>query len=295
MCGYHGWHDWYLSVNLNDSSGLDRHLLPGLEPNGVPKNLAGSVYPFEYGDFNSLKNLVSEKNIGTIKMEVSRSTTPDIEFLKKIRKLADENNIVLIFDECTSGFRQCFGGIHLLTGVNPDIAMFGKAMGNGYAVTAVVGRREIMEVAQSSFISSTFWTERIGSVAALKSLEVMEATSSWEVITNKGNRIREMWQNLADENSLCINHWGLPSLTGFTFESPNALAYKTLISQEMLKKGFLASNCVYVSVAHSEQVIDSYFENLSGVFKLIKECENGKDILSILDGPVCHSGFKRLN
>ncbi len=295
VCGYHGWHDWYLSVNLNDSNGLDGHLLPGLEPKGVPKNLAGSVYPFEYGDFNGLKNLVNEKNIGIIKMEVSRSTAPDIEFLIKIRKLADEKNIVLIFDECTSGFRQCFGGIHLLTGVNPDMAMFGKAMGNGYAVTAVVGRREIMEAAQSSFISSTFWTERIGSVAALKSLEVMEATDSWEVITDKGNRIRQMWQNLAGENGLNISHRGIPSLTGFTFESPNALEYKTLISQEMLKKGFLAANCVYVSVAHSEQVINSYFENLSGIFELIKECENGRDIFSVLDGPVCHSGFNRLN
>ena len=295
VCGYHGWHDWYLAVNLNDSNGLDGHLLPGLEPSGVPKNMSGSVYPFEYGDFNGLKNLVNENNIGTIKMEVSRSTAPDIEFLAKVRKLANEKNIILIFDECTSGFRQCFGGIHLLTGVSPDIAMFGKAMGNGYAVTAVVGRREIMEAAQNTFISSTFWTERIGSVAALKSLEVMEATGSWQVITDKGNRIRQMWQNLADENSLTISHWGLPSLSGFSFEGPNALAYKTLISQEMLKKGFLASNCVYVSVAHSEQVINSYFENLSSIFELIKECHNGRDVFSVLDGPVCHSGFKRLN
>ena len=100
---------------------------------------------------------------------------------------------------------------------------------------------------------------------------------------------------MADENDLNISHWGLPSLTGFTFESPNALAYKTLISQEMLKKGYLASNCVYVSVAHSEQVINSYFENLSSVFELIKECDNGRDVFSVLDGPICHSGFKRLN
>jgi glutamate-1-semialdehyde 2,1-aminomutase len=123
----------------------------------------------------------------------------------------------------------------------------------------------------------------------------MEATDSWEVITDKGNRIRQMWQNLAGENGLNISHRGIPSLTGFTFESPNALEYKTLISQEMLKKGFLAANCVYVSVAHSEQVINSYFENLSGIFELIKECENGRDIFSVLDGPVCHSGFNRLN
>ena len=295
VCGYHGWHDWYLSVNLGDSKGLDGHLLPGLEPNGVPRNLKSTVHPFVYGDIKSLKKMVQEQNIGTIKMEVSRSTKPDIEFLKKVRQLANEKNIILIFDECTSGFRQSFGGIHLLTGVNPDIAMFGKAMGNGYAVTAVVGKKEIMEAAQSSFISSTFWTERIGSVAALKSLEVMEKTKSWEIITKKGKEIKKTWQKIADEHNLDIEQWGLPSLAGFTFNSKNALEYKTLITQEMLKKGFLAGNCIYVSTAHTQAILNNYFENLSDVFKLVKECEDGRDVLSLLDGPVCHSGFKRLN
>jgi glutamate-1-semialdehyde 2,1-aminomutase len=295
VCGYHGWHDWYLSVNLGDTKGLDGHLLPGLEPNGVPRNLKSTVHPFEYGNFLALKQMVDDEDIGTIKMEVSRSSEPDIEFLKKVRQLANDKNIILIFDECTSGFRQSFGGIHLLTGVNPDIAMFGKAMGNGYAVTAVVGRREIMEAAQSSFISSTFWTERIGSVAALKSLEIMEETQSWKTITNQGNKIKKMWQKLADTNQLNINHWGLPSLAGFTFDSKNALEYKTLITQEMLKKGFLAGNSVYVSVEHTDEIIENYFAVLSNIFQLVKECEDGRDILSLLESPVCHEGFKRLN
>ena len=182
-----------------------------------------------------------------------------------------------------------------MTGVNPDIAMFGKAMGNGYAITAVVGKKEIMEAAQSSFISSTFWTERIGSVAALKSLEVMEKTKSWEIITKKGKEIKKTWQKIADEHNLDIEQWGLPSLAGFTFNSKNALEYKTLITQEMLKKGFLAGNCIYVSTAHTQAILSNYFENLSEVFKLVKECEDGRDVLSLLDGPVCHSGFKRLN
>ncbi len=295
VCGYHGWHDWYLSVNLGDKKGLDGHLLPGLEPNGVPRNLQSTVHPFDYGNFSALEKIVTDKNIGTIKMEVSRSTKPDIAFLKKVRKLADDKNIILIFDECTSGFRQSFGGIHLLTGVNPDIAMFGKAMGNGYAVTAVVGRQEIMEAAQSSFISSTFWTERIGSVAALKSLEVMEKTKSWETITYQGNKIKKNWQKLADKNELTINQWGLPSLAGFTFKSRHALEYKTLISQEMLKKGFLAGNSIYVSVAHTDKILEGYFEVLSDIFSLVKECEDGRDIFNLLDSPVCHEGFKRLN
>ena len=295
VCGYHGWHDWYLSANLGNDENLAGHLLPGLEPKGVPQRLRGTVFPFNYNDYAELETLINTHDIGVIKMEVVRNKGPEDNFLHKVRKLATDRGIVLIFDECTSGFRQTFGGLHKMYGVEPDMALFGKALGNGYAITATIGRREIMEAAQSTFISSTFWTERIGPTAALKTLEVMEREKSWQTITQIGSNISNQWQNLADKHDLSISTWGLPALSGYTFNSPNALSYKTLITQEMLKKGYLAANCVYVSVAHSEQVIASYFENLSGVFKLIKECENGRDILSVLDGPVCHSGFKRLN
>jgi len=295
VCGYHGWHDWYLSANLGDDENLAGHLLPGLEPKGVPQSLRGTVFPFNYNNYAELETLVNTHDIGVIKMEVVRNKGPEDNFLHKVRKLATDRGIVLVFDECTSGFRQTLGGLHKMYGVEPDMALFGKALGNGYAITATIGRREIMEAAQSTFISSTFWTERIGPTAALKTLEVMEREKSWQTITQIGSNISNQWQNLADKHDLSISTWGLPALSGYTFNSPNALSYKTLITQEMLKKGYLAANSVYVSVAHSEQVIASYFENLSGVFKLIKECENGRDILSVLDGPVCHSGFKRLN
>jgi glutamate-1-semialdehyde 2,1-aminomutase len=175
------------------------------------------------------------------------------------------------------------------------MAMFGKALGNGYGITATIGRREIMEAAQTTFISSTFWTERIGPTAALKTLEVMERVMSWETITQTGLNIRERWQNLADKHGLGVSHWGLPALTGYTFKSDNALAYKTLITQEMLAKGYLASNCVYVSTEHTKEVVDGYFEALEPLFALIKECEEGRDVMGLLKGPVCHGGFKRLN
>lgn len=295
VCGYHGWHDWYLSANLGNEENLAGHLLPGLEPNGVPKELKGSVFPFKYNDFNELKNLVERHDIGVIKMEVVRNMGPEDNFLHKVRKLATERSIVLIFDECTSGFRQSFGGLHKLYGVNPDMAMFGKALGNGYAITAVIGRKEVMEAAQTSFISSTFWTERIGPSAALKTLEVMERERSWETITQRGLQIRAGWQSLAEKHDLSISHWGLPALTGFSFNSPNALAYKTLITQEMLAKGYLASNAVYVCTEHSRPVIDHYFAELDSIFALIRECEEGRSVDSLLRGPVCHAGFKRLN
>jgi glutamate-1-semialdehyde 2,1-aminomutase len=295
ICGYHGWHDWYLSANLGDEAGLDGHLLPGLAPNGVPRNLKGTVFPFNYNNFEELTALINQHDIGVIKMEVSRNRGPEDNFLHKVRQLATERNIVLVFDECTSGFRQTFGGLHKLYGVEPDMAMFGKAMGNGYAMTAIIGRRGVMEAAQSTFISSTFWTERIGPTAALKTLEVMEQMKSWDVITQTGLSIRARWQSLAEATGLELDHWGLPALTGFTLRSPKALEYKTLITQEMLGRGYLASNSVYVCIDHTNEVVDGYFEALEPVFRMIKECEEGRDVMSLLNGPVCHGGFKRLN
>jgi glutamate-1-semialdehyde 2,1-aminomutase len=152
-----------------------------------------------------------------------------------------------------------------------------------------------MEAAQTTFISSTFWTERIGPAAALKTLDVMERERSWERITETGLAIRRRWQELADQHGLAISHWGLPALTGFSFQSVNALAYKTLLTQEMLAKGYLASNSVYVCTEHTSEVVDAYFAALDPVFRLIRECEDGRDVMSLLKGPVCHAGFKRLS
>lgn len=295
ICGYHGWHDWYLSANLGDDKRLDGHLLPGLEPNGVPRDLKGTVFPFNYNNFIELETLVNNHDIGVIKMEVVRNREPEDNFLHKVRKLATDRNIVLIFDECTSGFRETFGGLHKKYGVEPDMAMFGKALGNGYAIAAIIGKRAVMEAAQSTFISSTFWTERIGPTAALATLDVMERARSWEAVTQTGLTVRQGWQDLGHKHGLRIEHWGLPALTGFTFRSPNALAYKTLITQEMLKKGYLASNSVYSCIDHTPSVVAEYIALLDPVFGLIKECEAGRDVLSLLEGPVCHGGFKRLN
>ena len=295
VCGYHGWHDWYLSANLGSNKSLDGHLLPGLDPNGVPRDLENTVFPFQYNDYEGLEKIILEQNIGVIKMEVVRNEGPENNFLKKIRKICTEKNIILVFDECTSGFRETFGGLHKKYEIEPDIAIFGKALGNGYAITAIIGRANIMEAAQTSFISSTFWTERIGPSAALKTLEVMEKNESWNKITETGKKIRKRWEILGRKFNLNLNFFGLDSLSGFSFNSQNALAYKTLITQEMLKKGYLAGTSIYCCVAHTDKIVDSYFNELEPIFSTIAECEDGRDIAKLLDGPECHSGFKRLN
>jgi len=295
ICGYHGWHDWYLATNLQNDSGLEEHLLPGLEPNGVPHGLAGTVQPFSFNRLDQLESIAANHELAAVKMEVQRSSPPNPGFLKGVRELCTRRGIVLIFDECTSGFRETFGGLHLKYGVEPDMAMFGKALGNGYAITATIGRRTVMEAAQSTFISSTFWTERIGPTAALKTLEVMERERSWEQVTSIGLQLRALWQELAECHGLSIIHNGLPALTGFAFHSPQALAYKTLITQEMLKKGYLASTSCYSCLAHTPDVLGPYQDALDEVFGLIAECEAGRSVEELLEGPVCHGGFKRLN
>ena len=295
ICGYHGWHDWYLSANLADDKSLDGHLLPGLEPNGVPRDLKGLVLPFRYNCFTEIEALVRDHEIAAIKMEVSRNEGPKDHFLEKVRKIATQNNIVLIFDECTSGFRETFGGLHKKYGVEPDIAVFGKALGNGYPITAVIGRDEVMEVAQDTFISSTFWTERIGNVAGLKTLEVMEQERSWETITQVGNSINQRWQKLATNFDLPLETSGLPALTSFNIRSTNWQIYKTLISQEMLSRGFLATNAIYACTEHTPDLLDKYFEHLEPIFSLIAECEAGRPAELLLKRPVAHTGFRRLN
>ena len=295
LCGYHGWHDWYLASNLGDESKLAGHLLPGLSPNGVPKSLRGSVFTFNYNRLDELEALIRTQEIGVIKMEVSRNYDPDPGFLVSVRKLADQHNIILIFDECTSGFRQALGGLHKVYGVDPDMAVFGKALGNGYAVTGVIGKRDIMEAAQNTFISSTFWTERIGSVAALATLEVMEKEKSWEKITATGRAITSRWQALGQKYGLPLATAGVPALTGFSIKSGNGLAYKTLITQEMLAAGYLAATSVYTCTEHTPEIVDGYFAALEPIFSTIRECEDGRDVKTLLKGPVAHSGFTRLN
>jgi glutamate-1-semialdehyde aminotransferase len=296
ICGYHGWHDWYLSANHNGGDDLSNHLIPGLSPNGVPKDLKNTVFPFHYNNYDELEKIVNDHNIGVIKMEVMRNFGPKDNFLEKVRDLATRNNIVLIFDECSSGFRETFGGIYKKFNVEPDMIMMGKTIGNGYALTTVVGKKSVMQAAQNTFISSTFWTERIGPTAALATLKVMERVESWKTITQTGHKIQEGWRNLASLHNLDITVSGIPAMTTYAFNGKHPAAYKTLVSQEMLKKGFLASTHFYACTEHKDEHIESYFNALDEVYAQISKCEAAQlKIEDLLEGPVCHSGFKRLN
>jgi glutamate-1-semialdehyde aminotransferase/spore coat polysaccharide biosynthesis protein SpsF (cytidylyltransferase family) len=293
ICGYHGWHDWYLSANLSNSDNLNSHLMKNLPIQGIQKSLKNSAFVFEYNNFEQLKKIVSKNEIAAVIMEVSRNEEPKKYFLENIRNLTKNKNIVLIFDECTSGFRETFGGLHLKYKVSPDLATFGKALGNGYAINAIIGSSTVMNYVESTFISSTFWTERIGSAAALKTLEVMEKMDSWKIITNLGKKIKHRWLKIALKYNLKIHVQGLDALPRFNFKSNDNLKYKTFITQEFLKKKILASNFVYCSIVHKPKIIKKYFNILKEIFKKISYCEQGKlRINDLLEGPVSISGLR---
>ena len=293
ICGYHGWHDWYLSANLLNSKSLNSHLMRNLPIMGVQKNLKNSAFVFEYNNFDQLKKIVSQNNIGTVIMEVSRNVSPKKDFLENVRKLTKNKNIVLIFDECTSGFRETFGGLHIKYKINPDIATFGKALGNGYAINAVIGSNSVMNYVNSTFISSTFWTERIGSAAALKTLEIMEKIKSWRIISNIGADVKKKWLQLSKIHNIKLDIKGLDAMPKFDFTNNNNLYYKTFISQEFLKKNFLASNSIYLCVNHNKNLIDRYFDILDSIFvKIKKSMDSDSDVEKLLDGPACISGIR---
>ena len=295
VCGYHGWHDWYLSANLQSKKNLNEHLIAGLSPRGVPKDLIGTTIPFKYNNFEQIENIVKNNEIAAIKMEVERNEPPQNNFLEKIRNLATKNGVVLIFDECTSGFRETFGGLHKKYDVQPDIAMFGKALGNGYAITSILGTEDVMKAAETTFISSTFWTERIGPTAALETLKVMERTKSWEDITEKGKFVKKAWKEISDITGVPIKIAGIDALPTMQFISEDSLKYQTFLTQEMHKNKYLAGAGLYLSQSHSYNELEKYLTKLEKIFRTLKKFEGSNKIDDYLEGPIKLSSFSRLN
>jgi len=297
FCGYHGWHDWYLSANIGDNSSLDGQLLPGLEPKGIPRELRETALAFNYNKLDELESLVRtyRDSIGVIIMEPRRDSSPEPGFLQGIRAIASRIGAVLIFDEITSGFRMNVGGFHLTIGVEPDMAIFGKAMGNGFAVAAIIGRRNIMEHAQDTFISSTFWTERIGPVAALETLKIMDEKNVPEYLVNYGEMINRGWQELSNRYGISIKIAGIPPLTHLTFDVEDPLAVQTLYAQEMLSQGFLLGSSVYTTFAYTYEIIDAFINASDKAFAVIRRALHDGDIRRFLHGDVIQTGFRRLS
>jgi len=296
FCGYHGWHDWYLAANLSSDKALDGQLLPGLQPSGVPRGLKGTALPFSYNDTESFKQLAENHKgkIGAIVIEPVRSVDPEPEFIKTIMKVAMEQNIVLIVDEVTAGFRLCNGGAHLVYEIKPDIAVFAKAMSNGYPMAAIIGKGEVMSSAQDTFISSTYWTERVGPTAALATIKKIKSKNVVKHLGKMGQKVKEGWHKAADRHNLKIHVDGVDPIAHFGFEYKNPLIPKTIYTQLMLKEGFLATTAYYASYAHKPEDVKRYLKATDKVFAKISKAMAAGNLEKLLKGPVCQSGFRRL-
>ena len=296
VCGYHGWHDWYLSTNIGNSDNLNDLLLTGLMPAGVPKELRGTTLPFHYGKIAELEKIVSEhgENLGVIVVEVQRSKEADVLFLQQVREIANKINAVLIFDEVSSSFRLSVGALYKLYNLEPDIVVIGKALGNGHPISAILGKRSVMEAAQGSFISSSYWTERVGFVAALETINQFEKNNVISYLKEIGTYLDLKMTQVFRNSNLSIKNVGMTSVPVFSIEEKDPLLIKTIFTQELLKEGYLASNVIYLSYAHTHEIIDKYCEVADKVFNKIKSAKDDGSLAKLLEGPICHSGFSRL-
>jgi len=297
VCGYHGWHDWYLAANLGGEDALRGHLLPGLSPLGVPRELRGTNFTFTYNNREELREIISKQrwNLAAVVMEPCRFFDPEPGFLEFVRDQAHGAGALLIFDEITIGWRLVYGGAHLRFGVNPDIAVFGKTLSNGHLMSAVIGTTAAMSGAHDSFISSSYWTEGVGPAAALATLEKMARIDVPAHCARIGERVKNAWREHGERNHLPIEvDDGYPALAHFSFKHDLADALRTLYVQLMLERGFLAGPAFYVSLAHADQIVDRHIAGIEEVFGEIGESLQRDDVEKQLKGPVAHSGFRRL-
>ena len=296
ICGYHGWHDWYLAANLGTENALGEHLIQGLSPVGVPAALKGTALTFSYNDLASIEDVVvGHKNeLAAIVMEPVRTVLPAPGFLEGVKALARAAGAVFIFDEISSGFRMNTGGAHLIFGVEPDIAVFSKAMGNGFPIAAVIGRGDVMESAQKTFISSTMWTERVGPVAALATIRKHKRSHAARHLMATGRAVQEAWRAAARGAGLGIHVSGIYPLSHFSFDGGQPLVKKAFFVQAMLERGFLASNVFYPMLAHQKKHVTAYAAAVREIFAQIVRLEKAGGLEAALQGRPAAAGFKRV-
>ena len=296
FCGYHGWHDWYLAANLAEEQALDGHLLPGLSPVGVPRGLKGTALPFRFNRLDELEAIVVKHgaSLAAIVMEPVRDTLPAAGFLEGVKRLAGTAGAVVVFDEITAAMRLTTGGAHLTFGTTPDIAVFAKAMSNGYPMAAIVGTADAMQAAQDSFISSTYWTDRIGPAAAIATLRKHRRENVAAHLQCMGKRVQAGWEEEGARAHLPIQVGGIAPLSHFHFEGPDAAAGHTAFTQLMLDRGFLAGKGFYATYAHRDEHVNDYLAAVRDVFGVLGQAMRDRTVDKLLRGPVAHSGFARL-
>ncbi|MBX9789680.1 MAG: aminotransferase class III-fold pyridoxal phosphate-dependent enzyme [Pirellulales bacterium] len=299
VCGYHGWHDWYLAANLTAESNLNTHLFPGIEPIGVPAALAGTTIPFAYGDIAALGQLLDDNRgqVAAVMMEPLRSEAPPEGYLNAVAQLAREHGAVLIFDEVSTGFRYGLAGAQGYVGVTPDLTVLAKSISNGYPMAVVAGRREVMEPSARMFISSTYWSDTIGLRAALTTLEEIQRRDVPAGLWDFGARLQAWLNTVAAEVGLDVRCGGLAIHPHLHFAAVDDLARRklaTLFIQEMAKRGCHGYASFYLNAAQQDAELEQTIAAARETFAILVEGLARGSLDELLECQVQEEHFRRL-
>ena len=285
MSGYHGMHDWSIGASENHK--------------GVPQAVRDLTENFRYNDLQDLEDKLQKNKIAAVILEPIQSNGPDEGYLEGVKELAHKYGAILIFDEVVSGFRYALGGASELYGVTPDIASFGKGMGNGYAGSAVAGRRELLEqIEQGVFISTTFGGDAIFMAAALATIKILERPGFYGHIRDIGNIQRNGLFKLIDKYKLndVLTVTGLSEHAGLSFEGHGSLSYldvQSVYSQEMIRNGILIFAIYNLNASHTEKEANAYLDATDKAFAKIRQAIDKDSLDGILLGGKINPVFKR--
>ncbi len=267
-CGYHGWHDWCIEMK-----------------GGIPKKFYEDVYEFQYNKLDQLEELMATHGDDTAAIIMTpfghpnhqKMEIPEPGFLEGARKIADKYGAVLVYDEIRTCFRLAMGGAQELYGVTPDLTVLGKAMGNGYPISVVTGKKDVMMAAESKlFISSTFFPNSEAFVAALKTIEIMERENVIEDIWKKGAWFMEKIQNLIDKYDVGAELTGIAPMFYITFKKDDTGAYKgkrTDFYTQLIRKGFFFTpfHHSYISFRHTQEELELTLNAIDETLEFLKE------------------------
>jgi len=285
MSGYHGMHDWSIGASENHK--------------GVPEAVRKLTMNFAYNDLQDLENKLKANKVAAVILEPVQSNGPEHGYLQGVKELAHKYGALLIFDEVVSGFRYALGGGSEKFNVVPDMAAFGKGMANGYPISAVAGRKEIMEqIEQGVFVSTTFGGDSISMAAALATIEILEQPGFYEHIEKIGNIQRDGIASLIKKYDLgdVLSVSGMPAHAGVSFEGHGSLSYldiQSVYSQTMIENGILVFAIYNLNKSHTEKEAKAYLEATDKAFALIKQAVEKDSLEGILRGGKVDPVFKR--
>lgn len=285
-CGYHGWQDWYIATTTRAQ--------------GIPQAVRELTAPFGYNDLASLERVFAEHRgrVAAVIMEPVGVVAPAAGFLEGVRALAHREGALLIFDEIVTGFRLALGGAQEMLGVVPDLSCFGKGMGNGFPIAAVVGRRELMEVFDSVFFSFTFGGEAASLAAALATVREMCDKAVIAHLWRQGQRLRDGFNGLAREAGLgrhaeCV---GFPPRTVISFADPSGgdpAVLKTLFLQESIKRGVLLGGGMNISFSHDDRDVETTLAVYQAALGVVADAVRAGDAARRLEGRVVEPVFRK--